>query len=550
MFLRKIYLYLTLVPLLVLVQPACKKYEQVPLDIVDEYLVYDQMDKNGFYAEEILNNLYTYLPMGFNRLSNSFLDAATDDAIPSQSSNAIQILSNGRQSSTQDIDQVWERNYAGIRKATLFLSKVDRVPVNIQTLIYWKAEARFIRTILYFELVKRYGGVPLLGNIILTLTDDLNVQRNSYNECIQYIENECDTIQLLLRKEPVSDVDLGRITQGAALALKSRLLLYAASPLNNIANDIAKWQKAFDAAKKVIDLNIYSLNPSFITLFTTRKNPEIILAYQRVQSQDVEKNNAPTGFSGLNNSSGLTSPTQELVDAFVMNNGKPITDPTSGYTATNPYVNRDPRFNATIFYNGSKWLGRDVETFDGGKDRPVSNSTQTTTKTGYYLRKFMADYSTGANYSNQDHNFIIFRYAEILLNYAEAANEIGQTSIALDQLKTIRKRAGITAGTGSLYGLKANMSQAEMREAVQLERRLEMAFEEQRYWDVRRWKQAEQTFNKTLHGVQIIKTATSTYTYTTRDVAQITFIAPKMYLYPLPYSEILANTALTQNPGW
>lgn len=547
MFLSKYKLYIIVAVTGVAILVSCKKYEEAPLDVVTEDLVYDKMDKNAFYADQVLNNLYSYLPNGFNRLDGSFLDAATDDAVSSEGANDIEILATGRQSATSTIDQVWDKYYEAIRKANLFLSKIDGVPVEKQTLGYWKAEARFLRVLYYFELVKRYGGVPLAGNKVFTLNDNLAIPRASYDECVQYIVSECDTTSQLLRKDPLSDVDLGRITQGAALALKCRMLLYAASPVNNPSNDAAKWQKAFDAAKSVVALNAYSLHSNFITLFVTRKNAEVILAYQRAKDQSVERNNAPVGFSGTNGSSGLTSPTQELVDAFVMNNGRAITEPTSGYNAANPYANRDPRFNTTIFYNNSRWLNRNVETFDGGLDRPGGNIIQT--RTGYYLRKYMADFSTTTAYSNQDHNFIIFRYAEILLNYAEAANELGQTAIALEQLKAIRQRAGITAGTGSLYGLKGNMSQAEMREAIQLERRLEMAFEEQRYWDVRRWKKGEQLFNKMLHGVQIIKTGT-TFTYTIKEVAQLSFIAPKMYLYPLPYSETLKNTALVQNPGW
>ena len=235
-----------------------------------------------------------------------------------------------------------------------------------------------------------------------------------------------------------------------------------------------------------------------------------------------------------------------------MLSGIAITDPASGYDGNNPYVNRDPRFTATIFYNGARWLGRPVETFEGGKDKP--NTALMQTKTGYYLRKFLPNLETATNYGAIDHNFIIFRYAEVLLNYAEAINEAANSpanrTLAYTQLTNIRKRAGITAGPGSLYGLKASMSQSEMREAIRLERRIEMAFEEQRFWDARRWKTAETDFNKILHGMKITRDSSGGLSYETVNVEPVAFIAPKMYLYPIPYAELQANGALIQNTGW
>jgi hypothetical protein len=166
------------------------------------------------------------------------------------------------------------------------------------------------------------------------------------------------------------------------------------------------------------------------------------------------------------------------------------------------------------------------------------------------MRKFLADYSTTAAYGNQNHNFVILRYAGILLNYAEASNEVGNIDIAYDQLKALRKRAGIEKGSDDLYGLKSGMSQDEMRQAIRLERRIEMAFEEQRYWDVRRWKTAEQEFNKPLHGEKIIMNQDSTFTYDVVPASAIIFTAPRMYLYPIPYAETSGNKSIVQNPGW
>lgn len=557
MYFRKLY-KLLIIALFVIsaAQSGCKKYEPVPLEPITEDLVYDKMDINGYYADRALTNLYTFLPDGFNRVSNSFLDLASDDGVTSQYANDIELLSQGLQSPTKTVDDSFADNYLGINRANLFLSKIDVVPINDGIKKYWKAEARFIRAMVYFELIKRYGGIPLIGDQVLTISDNINIERSSYDKCVEYIVAECDAISGLLKKEPVTAVELGRITEGAALALKSRVLLYAASPLNNPANDLSKWQSAADAAKAVIDLNYYALHANFVTLFTTRSTKETILAFQRAKNSSLEKANSPVGYTtDLFTSSGLASPTQELVEAFPTINGKSIMEDIksggnlNGFDSSNPYANRDPRFNATIFYNGSNWLGRSVETFEGGLDKPGGALVQT--RTGYYLRKFLPDLSTGSNYGSIDHNFIIFRYAETLLNYAEAINEAssGNTALAQAQLILLRKRAGIAAGAGSLYGLKPAMTQQEMREAIKLERRLELAFEEHRFWDVRRWKTAENDFNKTLHGVKITQSTPGVFTYQTIDVAPIVF-KTRMYLYPIPFSELLSNRALTQNNGW
>lgn len=527
---------------------SCSKREKVPLEGLTENIVFDKTDSIGANADLFLNNIYSHLPNGFNRIGDAFLDAATDDAVSSLRNSDIEILGRGMQSPTLTIDEAFFENYTGIRKVNLFLSKIDVVPVTDAVKGYFKAEARFLRAMFYFELVKRYGGVPLIGDQVLDLDSDLKTPRATFEQCVQYIINECDAISPLLRKEPLATNFVGRATQGAALALKSRILLYAASPLNNPNNDPAKWQSAMDAAKAVMDLGYYALLGNFMNLFLQRSNTEIILAYQSARSQVIEADNAPPGYSNTNAGAGLMSPTQELADAFPMRNGRAISDPASGYDPDAPYTNRDQRLTFTIFYNGSRWLGRNVETFTGGIDMP--GGLITTSRTGYYLRKFMGNFAEAANYTVQDHNFIIFRYAEILLNYAEAANELGFTDIAYTQLKAIRARVGITAGNGNMYGLKAGMPQEEMREAIMLERRLELAFEEHRFWDARRWKKAETWFNKTLHGVKITRLSETEFQYTPIEAGYVAFKAPQMYWYPFNFREVQQNTGLTQNPGW
>jgi starch-binding outer membrane protein, SusD/RagB family len=548
---------------------SCKKYQDNgPLEYLVERDVFDSTDKNGTLAQQFLNDIYANMPTGFNRIDGNLLDAATDDAMPSQNGTTVDNIAYARISSAvSHPDGAWSKNYTGIRKVNMFLNKIDIVP-KPSDVPFWKAEARFLRAFFYFELVKRYGGVPLVGDTVFNYTDDIQLKRNTFAECVDYIVAECDSIKGKVKAEALSASDWGRISRGAVLALKSRVLLYAASPLFNggVAAGASaeqkalmgyptfsaeRWQKAAQAALDIMNLSgaPYSLETAYNNVFLNRRTKETILSYLRGTTSDVETNNGPVGFFNLASGNGRTSPTQELVDAFPMLNGKAITDNTSGYVETTPYVNRDPRLALTVLYNGVQWLNRPIETFEGGLDKPNGNSVQT--RTGYYMRKFMGSFATATQYSAQNHNFVIFRFAETMLNYAEAQNEFAGPSAAVYKVLTdLRKRAGLTAGTNTLYGLKASMTKDEMREAIQTERRIEMAFEEQRYWDVRRWKIAGQVFNKNLTGLKITKTGTNTFTYQRVVAGKIVFVDPKMYLYPISFTETSKNSNLIQNFGW
>jgi len=555
-----------------IVIPSCKKDpETEPRELITAELIFDKKDVNGVLARQFLNNVYTFLPNGFNRIGGDYLDAGTNDAIPSRIGTSVENYTNGRITVLQNPDNYWGNSYAGIRQANIFLANIDSVPVVANTKNAWKSEARFIRAFMYYELLKRYGGVPLINDKIFTLNDDLALPRNSFEEIVNYIVTECDAIKpTLLADNAISDGDLGRIPRGAAVALKCRVFLYAASPFFNggatsgslktrgitgyPTADPTRWQKVIDAAEELRALNYYALQSSFFNVFIVRKNTEVILAKQSGVNFDIEINNAPISF--INNgtpSGGRTSPTQNLVDAFPMSNGLAITDPASGYDPANPYAGRDPRFSTTIFYNnggintGGNWFGRAVETFEGGRDKPNVSSIQT--KTGYYLRKFTGANSSTTSYAAQSHNFIYFRYAEILLSYAEALNEVGRVEDAVNQVKLIRTRAGITAGANTRYGIKAGITQTEMRDLIQNERRIELAFEEHRFWDIRRWKIANQELNGPVSGIKIIRSAPGIYTYENVQAGSLVF-SDKLYLMPLPFDETTKNSKLEQNPGW
>lgn len=568
----KIKLVFQLAGGMLLILAGCKKYEQFPVDKVTINYIFDPKDSAGVSAQQYLYGIYSDLKNGHNRVGGDYLDAASDDAVSSALSptNSVTILSTAAYNSyTIPADEnLWAYYYQGIRSANEFINNIDVVPVlaryNGYSVKYlWKNEARFLRAYFYFELIKRYGGVPLLGNKVFTINDDVALPRDSFADCVNYIVNECDAIKDTLLTYPVANpnADSHRVTKGSAMALKAKVLLYAASPLFNGGNTDAanlltgytdysadRWVKAAAAAKDVIDLGSYSLLSNYKDIFLTQNNSEIIFFRQGPGGgYDVETNNGPVGFTGATGR-GSTSPTQGLADAFPMNNGLAITDPTSGYKSNTPYANRDPRFTYTLLYNGAQWLNTQLQTYEGGQSKPNTNVQQT--KTSYYMRKFMGNFENTNTYSNHNEDWVIFRYADILLSYAEALNESpGPTNDVYAQLIAIRKRAGITAGANGMYGLKAGMGQPEMREAIHAERRLEFAFEESRYWDIRRWKTAETVMNKPRMGLSIVKTNTS-LSYNPVTVLNTKFDATRMYLYPIPYSEVLKNPNMKQNPGW
>ncbi|MEO6500166.1 MAG: RagB/SusD family nutrient uptake outer membrane protein [Mucilaginibacter sp.] len=564
---------------LAIMSASCKRtLETVPVERFTEEYLFDVNDSAGVNAGNFLNNIYGYIPTGFNRVGGDILDAATDDAISSSinPSDVTRMLTGGVSLFFNPDDCFTYEGlnyYTPIRKATIFINSIDVVPLQgfltdgtrRPLKAAWKAEARTLRALYYFEMVKRYGGMPLLGDDVKNLGDDLELPRNSFAECIKYIADECDKAMPDLRKDPVDALNYGRITQAVAMSLKSRVLLYAASKLYNGGNidgtnqltgyaeyDKNRWKLASDAARAVIDLNVFSLHPALVSLFIDR-NPEIIFAHLDGNLNiTIERVNGPTGLGKLSpTSSGRTSPTHDLVKSFPMNNGLPISDPASGYNAEMPYANRDPRLDFTVFHNDSEWLLTKVQTFNGGTSKPGGTAQQT--KTSYYMRKFMGDFTKVANYDNaaKVHQFVIFRYAETLLNFAEATNEFsGPTAEVYDALRSLRRRAGILPGSNAMFGFKSGMTQAEMRQAIYNERRIELTFEEHRFWDIRRWRLAEDVLNKPLTGYELVKDPfTGTITGTEKPVLTPVF-PTKMYFYPIRYSEIIKDVNMKQNPGW
>lgn len=569
---------------IILSMPSCQKqYESQPLgDVATQSNVFNTQDSAGLSALNYLSTCYGQsLLNGNNRVGGDYLDAASDDAVSNSLtvSEVQQIATGAYTAAAPNGDDEWTHCYFGIRDCTIFIDNIYQVPFNTKlpsgkpAVAAYRSEARFLRAWLYMELVKRYGGVPLLGDSVFSITTPTNVPRNSFSDCISYITSECTDIQdSLMAVSDVTGSSYGHVTQGAAMALKAEAWLLAASPLYNGGNisssnpltgytdyQLGRWDSAAQAALAIINSGIYSLMPDFENVFITQAQPvgnntESIFWYMNGADESVEQNNSPIGYSSAG-AKGNTAPTQNLVDAFPTDSGYAITASTSGYLANNPYTNRDPRLLETVFCNGaSLWLNRAVQTFDGGLDKPGGAVEQT--KTGYYMRKFMGLFgsvqSNPPEFSATVHDWIYYRYAGILLDYAEATNEYSGPSAAVyNVLFQIRARAGIFPGSNGYYGLAMGMDQADMRTAIQNERRCEMAFEERRYWDIRRWKIAAAAYNTApLQGMDIEEGGAGALTYNLINVLTTSFNNPTMYLYPIPYSETIKDPSMAQNPGW
>jgi starch-binding outer membrane protein, SusD/RagB family len=441
-------------------------------------------------------------------------------------------------------ESVWVRNYAYIRDANIFFEKIGSVKGDAAQINRMKGEMTFIRAMRYFDLLRSYGGVPLITKSY-GLSDDFaaGIERSTIDQTVEFIVKECDAAAALLPAS-FSGSNVGRATKGACLALKARTLLYAASPLYAGGNDVAKWKKAADANQAVMDLKQYSLNPDYSKTFLDIRNPEIILDEAHIRQSGwlwLERYNGPNGFGGW----AGNMPSQTFVDEFEMTNGKMITEAGSGYNPQEPYKNRDPRFDATILYNGSQYKGRAIETFlPGGKDTKDGIEPWNTSLTGYYIRKFMYESASLSNDDNTTGNnhWPFFRYGETLLNYAEAINEAEGPAKAYAAIDMVRARAKMPA-------LAAGLSQAQMREKIIHERMIELSFEEHRFFDVRRWKIAEVVGQRPTRGVDIRKAADGKLTYAYQTIQERKFL-PQHYWMPIPIKEVNANSKIKQNPNY
>jgi hypothetical protein len=573
---------------------ACKKdfLDKSPLDKYSDVAVW----QDPALAQAFVNNIYLGIPYPFQTL---MLSSYVDESMAVwdwESSSVTKSLITPSYLATFDPgfwtsyqrELTWDRTYKNIRACNLFFQKIESVPFDEKSKQdEMKGEVHFLRAYFYQQLVSLYGGVPLITEAY-SLTDEFSVARDTYENCIKFISDECDKAASML---PVSG-DKARATKGAALALKARVLLYAASDLYNsnaswaggaqkelvgyVGGDRqARWQAAKDAAKAVIDLNEYSLfraNPSspedasknYGDIFLNNGNDEDIL----LQFSDNLRGGAwdsgnPGLFNGPNGweNWGGNTPVGQLVDAYEMKDGTMFSWANPAHAA-DPYKDRDPRFYASILYEGAQWKPR---TDDGKSVDPVGivqvgfykrpDGTEVpgldTKKspiqdwnggyTGYYLRKFI-DPSIDHRYNRQQLPWRRFRYAEVLLNYAEACIALGEEGEARTYMNMIRRRAGmpdITEGGQDLVKRYRN------------ERRVELAYEEHRFYDVRRWMIAPEAYEDA-QGVNVTGTLNPDGSITGRQYSVITALTrewnPRFYFLPIKLDEINRNNKLVQNP--
>ncbi len=596
---KNIYLFKFLL-LSVFLISSCKKdfLDTRPLGEFSETAVWS----DPALVETFINQIYFRLdePFTNGRLKSNIVDEAhyRGNGPSKNFNNGLLTADEIPGWSTPSRFRTWDDLYKSIRYCNLFFEKVDLVPYS-KTLIDGKTtkeratgEVHFLRAYIYHLLTSVYGGVPLIKESY-GLTDDFSIARNSYSDCVSFMVEECDKAVSLLPSVH-SGSNKGKATRGAALALKSRVLLYAASDLYNTSvfpqfpqpeligykdgNTTARWQAAKDAAKAVINSGMYklykpdpaptdSVAQNIVELFTLKETPEDIFVkyFTPVLTPMIGLVSGPNGWHNW----GTNAPLQDAVDDYEMADGTRF-DWKNPVHAAAPYKNRDPRFYANILYEGAKWRPRpaDVagtdpysviqvgtfEKWDNTLNKMMEVPGLDTRKspiedwnggyTGYYMRKFI-DPKVDAQYFYQDVPWRWIRYGEILLNYAEACIELGEYAEARTYINMIRKRAGMPPVTESGTAL---------RDRYRNERRVEMMFEEQRFFDVRRWVIGPKAYHPVSRANVVYKLnpdrTTSTVPKITSEVFETWKWDNKAYFFPILRNELNKNKLLVQNPGY
>ena len=545
-----------------LIPSACVDLNYSEENTRDEEWTYE------YFENGIKNMVFDVYAQVYNNEfeSNSayFLAGATDEAQYALETGAVNNYVNGGWSAANPYSRTWSKCYTAIADANMFLEKLAQADITswqynpdyrnwVQQLELFPYEVRFLRAYFYFELFRSYGDVPLVTTT-LTNAEANTITRTPADEIVKFIVEEIDEIAPYLPVSYVTEVnsEVGRATRGAALALKARTLLYAASPLFNPTNDRSRWAAAAEACKVILDnaatwglkLSAYGSLWGHDAFY----NPELIFGLGRGEFNSFEMANYPVG---VENGASGNCPTQTLVDQYeFQEGGQTFGERYPGsidLNAGDPYEGLDPRFALTVVKNGDEWptngsQKKAIETFNGGFNASPKYGA---TPTGYYLKKYVdgACVTTADNQTTRRHTWILFRLGEIYLDYAEAVfNATGSAKDATfgmtanEAINKLRNRPDIQMPEFTEDG-EAWVARYER------ERMVELAFENHRFWDVRRWKKGAQYF-RTIQVANISAGLQLTRATVSRQWDD------KYYFYPIPQSELKKNPNLTQNAGW
>jgi starch-binding outer membrane protein, SusD/RagB family len=581
----------------------------------DETAVYNDPSKAKFLVDQLYGLIPNFGAIRYNGNLSAFTDEAVDGSAVAFN------LGSWSPNNIPGLNDMWSGSYRAIRTANKFLENIHKMPLSDQysftetTREYLINQARCLRAYYYSELIRCFGGVPIVTTSVSDISQELAAApRQSLDSTVNFVLREIDSIAPLLPKN-VGGTDYGRVTRGFAMSIKSRLLLYMASPLFNSAgadgtgntfvcygtSDPARWEKALEASLDVISLNSYSLFTSTTVINTRSVYSNVFFLdrghssmYERIFSYQKAKGNSwNQGFMPLTfrTSAGWPRifPTYNAHIAFQMQDGKtPVTQLTDNgdgtytevinpesstyaYNIAEPYQKRDARYYDCILFNQAKYRDLTCEIYTplSGTDTVGSGKDNETygVKTGFYLRKFvnpLLDLKGATQTGFED--FPICRYAEILLNYAEAMNQVhgpnvkpaGYPYTAVQAVNLIRSRAKSKVIGQERYrptlnagmpALPTTISKEDLEVAIRHERRIELMFEGHRFFDVRRWMIAPET-EKDIYFYDIRKKNDGTFVYNVKKYHTRAFTTPQMYLLPIPFAEIQINKNCPQNPGW
>lgn len=582
----------------------------------DGDLTIDDIFTNPTFAEQYLTNVYSHLPFESRWVDNppggAFSNpygGASDEMEILYDINFSNNMNAGNWNPTSNVQPIWSACYTAIRKANVFLENIDLLPPGdiapASTISRWKGEATFLKALYHFYLIRVYGPVPVMENTVPLDFDYLSRRRDPIDKCVEYIVSQCDKAAELLEARVTSETDYGRPSKASALALKARVLLYMASPLwngnssySNVKDpegvrlfpdfDASRWQTAATAAKACIDQAKaagYALHKSttgdpvknYHEIFYINFNEEVLFTINDPGYPDLDSYSEPRGMPGA--FWMHQAATQNLVDAYEMANGQqpitgynadltPIINPLSGYSengfasvetdkyvagTNNMYVNRDPRFYASINFTGAKYKQTPpqnrrtpLEFWKGGLDGRTNNGGDTYSETGYMMKKLTHPAFVMQPKTVPIRTWVAFRLGEQYLNYAEALNEAqGPIADVYEYVRLIRERSGMPP-------LPSGLTKDEMRTRIRHERQIELAFETHRYFDCLRWKTAKDAFGGDVFGLDV---NTSGYSMNSLDFykrkkVESRVFEDKHYLWPIPQAEYEKSPGLGQNPGW